>query len=88
MFIGDIELIMWSETSSRLSALGPFLFLFFSGQAMSNLSTNKSTVPFFLGGRAFWGLHLWHMEAPRLGVELELSLLAYTKATTTCFYFK
>lgn len=27
------------------------------------------------------GLHLWHIEAPRLGVELELQRLAYTTAT-------
>ena len=27
------------------------------------------------------GLHLWHMEVPRLGVELELLLLAYPTAT-------
>ena len=25
-------------------------------------------------------LHLWHMEVPRLGVQLELQLLAYTIA--------
>ena len=25
-------------------------------------------------------LHLWHMEGPRLGAELELQLLAYTPA--------
>ena len=32
---------------------------------------------------SFWflGPHLWHMEVPRLGVELELQLLAYTTAT-------
>ena len=29
------------------------------------------------------GLHLQHMEAPRLGAELELQLPAYTIATTT-----
>ena len=29
------------------------------------------------------GLHLWHMEVHRLGVELELQLLAYTTATLT-----
>ena len=29
------------------------------------------------------GLHLRHMEVPRLGVELELQLLAYTTATAT-----
>ena len=31
----------------------------------------------------FLGLHLRHMEVPRLGVELELRLLAYTAATAT-----
>ena len=30
---------------------------------------------------AFLGLHLQHMEVPRLGDELELQLLAYTKIT-------
>ena len=29
----------------------------------------------------FLGLHLWHVEIPRLGVQLELQLLAYTTAT-------
>ena len=33
--------------------------------------------PFFV----FLGPHLQHMEVPRLGVELELQLLAYTTAT-------
>ena len=31
----------------------------------------------------FLGLYPWHMEVPRLGVGLELQLLAYTTATTT-----
>ena len=31
----------------------------------------------------FLGLNLWHMEVPRLGVELELQLLAYTTVTST-----
>jgi len=35
---------------------------------------------FFL---VFLGLHLWHMEVPRLGVELELQRLPYTTATAT-----
>ena len=30
---------------------------------------------------AFGGPHLWHMEVPRLGVELERQLLAYATAT-------
>ena len=29
----------------------------------------------------FLGLHLWHMEVPRLGVELELQPPAYTTTT-------
>ena len=29
----------------------------------------------------FLGPHLWHMEVPRLGVDSELQLLAYTTAT-------
>ena len=36
----------------------------------------------FLGG-SFLGLRLWHVEVPRLGVELDLQLLAYTTATAT-----
>ena len=31
----------------------------------------------------FLGLHLWHMKVPRLGVESELQLLAYTAAMAT-----
>ena len=30
----------------------------------------------------FLGLHVWHMEAPGLGIESELQLPAYTTATT------
>ena len=29
----------------------------------------------------FLGLHLQHMDVPRLGVKLDLQLLAYTTAT-------
>ena len=29
----------------------------------------------------FLGPHLWHIEVPRLGVQLELQLLAYATAT-------
>ena len=31
----------------------------------------------------FLGLHLQHVEGPRLGVKLELKLLAYVTATST-----
>ena len=36
---------------------------------------------FFLLSFVFLGLHPWHMEVPRLGVQSELKLLAYTIAT-------
>ena len=42
------------------------------------MSLMCETVFFF-----FVGPHPWHMEGPRLGVELELRLLAYTTATAT-----
>ena len=38
---------------------------------------------FFFFVFVFLGPHLWHMEAPRLGVELELQLPAYVTATAT-----
>ena len=31
----------------------------------------------------FLGLHLWHVEVPRLGGESELQVLAYITATAT-----
>ena len=33
----------------------------------------------------FLGLHPWHMEAPRLGVELELQLPAYDTAVSATY---
>jgi len=41
----------------------------------------KLTYIFFFFFLVFLGPHLWHMEVPRLGVESELQLLAYTTAT-------
>ena len=43
-----------------------------------NLSVSRSYFFFF-----FLGPYLWHMEVPRLGVKLELQLLAYIIATAT-----
>ena len=37
----------------------------------------------FLFVCSFLGLHMWHMEVPRLRVESELQLPAYTTATAT-----
>ena len=36
---------------------------------------------FFFWSFVFLGPHLWHMEVPRLGVETELLLPAYTTTT-------
>ena len=38
---------------------------------------------FFIFIFCFLGLHPWHMEVPKLGVEWELQLLAYTTVTAT-----
>ena len=35
----------------------------------------------------FWGLHPWHMEVPRLGVEWELQLPANTTAIATAMQY-
>ena len=44
------------------------------------LDSDVSSFFFFFFG-SFLELHPRHMEAPRLGVELEFYLLAYTSAT-------
>ena len=44
---------------------------------------NKLAFFFFFFLFVFWGPHPWRMEVPRLGVQLELQLLAYTTATAT-----
>ena len=41
------------------------------------------TILFFFFFFSFWGLHSQHMKVPRLVVQSELQLLAYTTATTT-----
>ena len=46
----------------------------------------KPNPPYLTRNIIFFGLlwpHLWHMAVPRLGVELELQLPAYTTATAT-----
>ena len=50
-------------------------------QYMEKLKENKSD--FFFLSFILLGLHLQHMEVPRLGVRLELQLWAYTTAAAT-----
>ena len=49
------------------------IFKFWSG------ASDQEILQFFF----FLGLHLQHMKVPRLGVELELQLPAYARATVT-----
>ena len=53
-----------------------FPFLSFPFLPFPSLSLPSSLPPFLL----FLGLHLQHMEVPRLGVKLELQVLAYATA--------
>ena len=43
-----------------------------------HLKVEISSILFFV---CFLGLHLWNMEVPKLGIESELQLLAYTTTT-------
>ena len=47
----------------------------------SLLNDSWISILFFLFLFVFLGLHLWHIEVSRLGVESELQLLAYATAT-------
>ena len=58
------------------------LFFFFNYE-MSFNSIFNSTLLLLLLFFVFLGPHPWHMEVPRLAVESELLLLAYTTATAT-----
>ena len=49
------------------------------GKSFRKTDVNSSQSSFV----CFLGLHLRHMEVPRLGVELELQLLTYATATAT-----
>ena len=55
-----------------------FLEVEFLGQFLRILLTCQKCLTL-----SFLGLHLQHMEVPRLGVELELQLLAYPTVTAT-----
>ena len=52
------------------------------GSASNNVWCSVAVPPLFVFF-VFLGLHLWHMEVPRPGVQSELLLLAYTTATAT-----
>ena len=57
------------------------LYIFFKKSQFNSLA--RFSVCFFVSLFCFLGPHLVHTEIPRLGVELELQLPAYTTATAT-----
>ena len=59
-----------------MKALSSWIFIL-------KVELDENQVNVFLNFFVFLGLHLWHMEVPRLGVEWELQLPAYTTATAT-----
>ena len=69
-----------TASPSFFSSLLRFIYALFLLLPAVNLSFSFS---FFLSFFGFLGPHLWHMEVPRLGVQLEQQMLAYTTATAT-----
>ena len=67
------------HTSSKKEPLDQLLL----GQMYHHLTSIIFNVHLFICCFCFLGLHLRHMEFPRLGVEQKLQLLAYTIATAT-----
>ena len=53
-----------------------------SQDAVNPIAPGEFLICFYLFIFSFLGLHPWHMEVLRLGVESELQLPAYTTATT------
>ena len=56
-----------------------YILCLFPMHTVPNFAYNKCSKKFFSFSL---GLHPWHMEVPRLGVELELQLPSYTTART------
>ena len=50
---------------------------------VSKVTSNAVIVQPFFFLFFFLGPHPWHMEVPRLGIQMELQLLVYTTATAT-----
>ena len=75
-------IIMWERIKSSFSCSAPIYNCGISNGSQifpgGNILNFSIFCVFFF---AFLGPHMWHMEVPRLGVESELPLLAYTTAT-------
>ena len=57
-----------------------------NGKAASEQVRNNYVCLLLFPPRLFLGLHPQHMEIPKLGVESELQLLAYSTATATAMW--
>ena len=86
MFIGDSWELILHYLWILSSLLSPFTFNIIADMVKYKssslfsfllISSDLKLIPFFLF--FFLGLHSWHMEVPRLGVESELLLLAYAR---------
>ena len=72
-----ISLVIHTLLVEHLSKMTIFVSLKEITRFQMKLHYSKDSYIFFF----FGGLHLQHMEVPRLGVELELQLPAYATAT-------
>ena len=66
------------HTPSSFLDVGPRVFFSNTGSLVGSC-----LLSFFFFFFCFLGPYLWHMDASRLGLQLELQLLAYTTATAT-----
>ena len=71
------------KTPGFLSVQIPRSQLLFSGCGKGHYIDKVALDSFFFFDSFFLGPHLWHMEVPELGVELELQKPAYETATAT-----
>ena len=60
-----------------------FAFIYTTGSLLANQKYTDFILYFLFPSFFFKGLHLQHMEVPRLGVPSELQLLAYTRVMAT-----
>ena len=81
-----LEVVSWTTSGSRQHGpLGegshPEQSVQFPSSTPSSFTGQKFFFCFVFLSLSLLGLHLWHMEVPKLGVEMELWPLAYTTAT-------
>ena len=74
----SIHTSLWCFKALKL--LRSFIFSKYFPNSKKGLRANGLWISFFFLA-LFLGPHPWHMVVPRLGIESELQLLAYTMAT-------